>query len=421
MDDINIQFKTFGTIYSFGNGDCGQLGHEMPNLDDPNVDFYAAVNIKKPKVLDTVKDIQFQNVICGGMHNIAIERSEGCLYSWGMSDTGVLGRIGSENIPLKIQFKTRVLKVSAGDKHSALIDIYGDIYVWGAYGDKDGRNWFYNEENLQKSLHNEKSTPTKLELPEKCISIASGSNHTITLSTTGQVYSWGIGDLGQLGRKVCEMKDEKFVYKIKDVAKQHLVPKLVDFEISKNIKKSAKHISCGSYHSFIISEQNQVYGTGMNQYAQLSLDPKNTMIEKFTHLPLLDAFDLKFLAGGEHFSIGLSQDGYCVSFGRCDQNQLGIDLSSYPSKLKPGEFVRNPQIIELKPNKIVESLSCGSAHTILITEDKEAFSFGFGESNQLGHNKEKDETLPKKITTFKGKIMSVACGGQHSVILAQQL
>ena len=142
---------------------------------------------------------------------------------------------------------------------------------------------------------------------------------------------------------------------------------------------------------------------------------------------------MKLIRGGEHFSIVLSQDGFLYSFGRCDQSQLGISLEQpeYKTKRGAGAFIRTPQLVlgkndELKSKTIVD-VTCGSTHTLFTTSDGECYSFGFGEENQLGHGKAKDEAYPRKIENiYEGKqtvplgtlkVKGMSCGGQHSLIL----
>lgn len=429
----------------------------MPDTEEE--DFFDAVNVKRPKPLSKVAGRTFLSVACGGLHNLAIEKDSGDLYSWGCSDNEVLGRGGDENLPFPVVFSTqmssmatpcRIIQVSAGDKHSCALDPYGNVYAWGTYGDKDGKNWFLKPDAkaMEESFGYCQKTPMKVEVSQqgkqaagaeqiKFVEIASGANHTLALDKTGRVYSWGIGDIGQLGRPVCVLKDENYIYKKKQVVEQHLIPKEMSFADSALKQRSVRSIACGNggYHSFVITASNEVFGCGLNQYSQLALPFTQNPVNKLTEITNLKGKHVKMVKAGEHFSLALTLDGFVYSFGRCDQSQLGISLEDANSegKREAGAFFEEPQLVlgkdsELK-DKVIVTIACGSAHSLLLTDKKECYSFGFGDSNQLGHGKAADEIYPRKIMKLEGQqnsfatktpvISSFSCGGQHSVVLVE--
>ena len=105
---------------------------------------------------------------------------------------------------------------SAGDSHTAVITEEGDVWLWGTFRDANGRLGMRtgsddkDGEGEKAVLHN----PTKLDLPTKVsilalsgflrlfqiLRLASGADHLLLLDTTGQVYSLGCAESGQLGR-----------------------------------------------------------------------------------------------------------------------------------------------------------------------------------------------------------------------------
>ena len=100
---------------------------------------------------------------------------------------------------------------------------------------------------------------------------------------------------------------------------------------------------------------------------------------------------------------------------------------------KAGDFLTTPELITLpesvqtqndsKSNRVV-SVACGSNHNLALTSKNEVFSWGYGEMLALGHGKEKDELLPKRLNFEAAKIdhIKVTCvagGGQHSAIIGR--
>ena len=100
-----------------------------------------------------------------------------------------------------------------------------------------------------------------------------------------------------------------------------------------------------------------------------------------------------------------------------------------------GDFVTLPSIVLLpdavnqlnnsrKPNKVI-SIACGANHNLALTSQNEVYSWGYGEMLALGHGKDTDELLPKRLN-FEGaklgsaiKVTQVAGGGQHSALIGR--
>ena len=71
----------------------------------------------------------------------------------------------------------------------------------------------------------------------------------------------------------------------------------------------------------------------------------------------------------------------------------------------------------------INTISCGSNHTLALSTGNQVFSWGYGDMLALGNGKEQDELRPKPIDWQKSRfgdaeILQVDAGGQHSAILA---
>lgn len=82
----------------------------------------------------------------------------------------------------------------------------------------------------------------------KIVELSAGQYHSLALTCSGKVYSWGWGIHGQLGHGNC---DNEF----------H--PKLLDFE------EPVKQVSAGHAHSLILTCEGKLYGFGSNLFFQL--------------------------------------------------------------------------------------------------------------------------------------------------------
>lgn len=113
-----------GNLLVCGQNDVGQLGL---NPDD-------VLEKTRPALVSAVADVV--EVKAGGMHSLCLT-SSGEIWSFGCNDEGALGRNteeeGSETKPTKIELEGKVVKISAGDSHSACLLQDGRVFAWGSF------------------------------------------------------------------------------------------------------------------------------------------------------------------------------------------------------------------------------------------------------------------------------------------------
>lgn len=252
---------------------------------------------------------------------------------------------------------------------------------------------------------------------ETIVDIAAGADHCLALNNHGRVFSWGNGQQYQLGRRVIERRK-----------KNGLQPEPLSL-------KNIKAIGSGSYHSFALSHTNDLYVWGLNNFQQCGLweneEDRKTPSEVTvpTVIPgLQDKGEIKSVVAGEHHSYVLMENGDVYAFGRADSSQLGLPKEEI-DRIALGDNDKSAfkRAIGL-PVKIpglsnVEQISSGGNHGIVTTTDGTAYTWGFGESANLGNGSEEDEPVPIKLTGQKlegYKVLRVAAGGHHSAIVASK-
>lgn len=125
---LNLPIPTIpqksGHLLVCGQNDVGQLGL---NPDD-------VMEKTRPALVAEVADVV--NVKAGGMHSLCLTKF-GEIWSFGCNDEGALGRDteeeGSETKPKKIEMAGKVVKISAGDSHSACLLEDGRVFAWGSF------------------------------------------------------------------------------------------------------------------------------------------------------------------------------------------------------------------------------------------------------------------------------------------------
>ncbi|RLN48043.1 hypothetical protein BBJ28_00004861, partial [Nothophytophthora sp. Chile5] len=195
--DIDAKFgDRAGKMLTFGSGDCGQLGHGVEEDDDLMVKF--------PRVVKPLVKLGIVRVACGGLHSAAITAA-GEVYTWGCNDDGALGHMGDENVPAKVEGfgpqQAAAVQVVGGDCHTTVVTLAGKVYTWGCYRDKEGKQWC--DAATPKAAFKQKQVqPFLIKALDNVVDVRCGSSFNLARTNDGRVYSWGLGEMGQLGRKV---------------------------------------------------------------------------------------------------------------------------------------------------------------------------------------------------------------------------
>jgi alpha-tubulin suppressor-like RCC1 family protein len=176
--------KTDGTLWTWGNGNSGRLGNAVisGNISTPVTTFAGGTNWKQ--------------VSSGNLHTAAI-KTDGTLWTWGAGDQGRLGNAVTtvtRSIPVTtFAGGTNWKQVSCGSVHTAAIKTDGTLWSWGVGG--NGR--------LGDATTTNTSTPvTTFAGGTNWKQVSGGNQHTAAIKTDGTLWTWGLGNNGQLGNAV---------------------------------------------------------------------------------------------------------------------------------------------------------------------------------------------------------------------------
>jgi alpha-tubulin suppressor-like RCC1 family protein len=170
-----------GTVLSFGHGVDGCLGHG----DDEDQ--------RTPKVIEALRGERVVAVAAGGNHSLVLTEA-GAVLSFGHGRRGRLGHGDEEDQhrPKLIEALRgeRVAAVSAGGWHSLVLTEAGAVLSFGWGG--DGRLGHGDDEH--------QLTPKVIEAlrGERVVAVSAGNRHSLVLTETGTVHSFGQGEFGCL-------------------------------------------------------------------------------------------------------------------------------------------------------------------------------------------------------------------------------
>jgi RCC1 and BTB domain-containing protein len=180
--NFSVVLTSNGEVYAWGENRNGQIGNGSKEL-------YQLI----PSKVNGFNDEKVVMISCGSLHSMALTES-GLVFSWGNNSSGQLGHsyngfgYGNVNEPSLLNLNNEILikKISCGSQHSILLSSDGDIYTFGD-------NSKYQLGSLERD--NNHSIPLKLEYKNKFIDIAAQYHISIALSVNNVFHVWGkVGD-----------------------------------------------------------------------------------------------------------------------------------------------------------------------------------------------------------------------------------
>lgn len=152
--------------------------------------------IKVPTTSTTLSQLRPVH-ISGGSKSLFIVSQDGKVYACGEGTNGRLGLGHNYNVstprkvPILSQYVVKKVAVHSGGKHAMALTLDGKVLSWGE--GEDGKLGHGNRLTLDK--------PKLIEtLKSKRIrDIACGSSHSAAITSSGELYTWGLGEYGRLG------------------------------------------------------------------------------------------------------------------------------------------------------------------------------------------------------------------------------
>ncbi|KAK9903587.1 hypothetical protein WJX75_009396 [Coccomyxa subellipsoidea] len=320
---------------------------------------------KKPRAIFHLMQANCSAVCSGAEYSLALSRGSNEVYSWGWGDFGRLGHGDCNDVfipqPIKALAGRNIVKVACGDTHTLAITDTGELFSFG-------RN-----QNGQLGL----GTTSDAILPQpveslrglKVCDISCGAEHSMALAGNGAVYCWGWGAYGNLGDGHREDRCAPV--------------KVLGLE---GVKVTS--VACGWRHSIAADETGVVYTFGWSKYGQLGHgDCTDQLVPKAVE-SLKDSRIVLISGGWRHTSVA-DDTGMLYSWGWNKFGQLGIGSNADSNA---------PVLVLGFGTSPVKLLSCGWRHTFAVTEAGDVFSWGRGVNGQLGHNEPKDTNSPVRLT-----------------------
>lgn len=342
----------------------------------------------EPRVIEALTGKEIVSVATRGSHVLALS-AKGRVYSWGRGDEGQLGH-GDRNSCAEPQEivclrDQHIWLIAAGRSHSVAVSDTGLVYSWGS--NEDGA--------LGRELADGESTsavPAAVEAlrGHVVVQVECGSRHNLVLTDERRVFSWGWGIYGQLG--------------LGDTSSRTLPTELASLRGKKVLR-----IRSGFRHCFVILPRRltrratssllgdlldtpesgvalvDVWGWGWNDHNQLGAPTAGSCALKPVKIMALSSIELRVLAAG----------------GRHTLVHVGIEETIEPSF---DGFGRNRS--ETDPR----------AH---FQRGYQTIAFGRGSDGELGIGVVQNTAPASVVPALEGrKLVGISCGWAHSVALS---
>jgi alpha-tubulin suppressor-like RCC1 family protein len=366
-----VALSSTGRVFACGDNQFGQLGN--------NSFVNKTILTEMTSVGQT-----FTQIACGFNHTVALT-STGRVFACGYNQFGQLGNNSFVNKSILTIMNNPFLgatftQISCGYDHTVALTSTGRVFACGRnnYGQLGTSN-FTNMIVLSPML-----VPYPGIIFTKIASIC--SFHTGAITSTGDLFTCGRNNLGQLG--------DGTINNNKTILTAMALPSGLTFS----------QIACGLFYTVVITSDGFLGSCGDNQYGQLGNGSSDNKII-LTPMTIPSGAIFTQISCGYYHTLVLDsiQNGYS-----CGYNNVGQLGNGYFGNIKPFTLIGNN----------INSFTLNETSIYVIKTDGLLYAYGNNPFGQLGNGSTDNKTTFTAMTIPSGVIFSqIACGLFHTVAL----
>ena len=360
--------------------------------------------------------------VAGGEHSIIRTRSGGvvsagaCGLGWCRGEKLTEALFGWR----RVVFPEPIRSVHASYYHNLSISENGTLWSWGCGTFIDGNN-----DGIIPALGSAQSEDRGGQpqvvpgIQGRAVSLSGGAYHSVVLNETGLVYTFGAGQLGQLGRSLTNVTTV-------DGAGLPVDPHPQPVE-GIDASEEVTDIGASFYNTLVSCKSGALYCSGENQNLQCGLANGQKNLHRMERVEeLIDTHIVKSRGGYCH-NLMLDDEGNVIAMGCGDEGNRGDGISEEEHDMKGGRPTSNYVTLPCP----AKDIACGANHSLILGVDGHVYSFGSDEYGQLGHaqggggnrgkEEEEDEEnvvlSPRRvILPLAGNVVSISAGYAHTTI-----
>ncbi|XP_066285129.1 uncharacterized protein [Branchiostoma lanceolatum] len=263
-----------GRVWTWGWGVHGQLGQGN------------AENLNKPHVVTAVQNAV--QVSTGYAHTAVLTRS-GEVFTFGCGLHGQLGHGSTDkvSVPQRVQgIMGKVAQVACGLFHTVIITSSQQVYTFGRHP-QVWKQYLQNSRRQARASTSYTQSPAKhamglsgelfkplwvqCRVEGRIRQVAAGAVHNLLLTTSGEVFSWGMNNCGQLGH---------------GGRSEVTIPKVVHALSGRPVVA----LAAGEDFSAAVDRSGKVWVWGRNSHGQLGIDMKSSSSSSSSSLGMQMSF-----------------------------------------------------------------------------------------------------------------------------------
>lgn len=173
--------------------------------------------------------------------------------------------------------------------------------------------------------------------------------------------------------------------------------------------KGSGQVAAGAGHAFLLTSDGKLWAWGNNDVGESGAGV--TARPRFVPVAVTNLTDVVSIAGGSQHSLAITSDGKAWSWGRNNVGQLGQG---------GGPDLYYPTQITSLTNMVL--VSAGESHGVALKSDGTVWTWGANYNGQLGDNSTTQRNSPVQVkgvggTGFLSNVVAVAGGQSHSIAL----
>eukprot|EP00584_Thalassiosira_punctigera_P025947 CAMPEP_0172578848 /NCGR_PEP_ID=MMETSP1067-20121228/138945_1 /TAXON_ID=265564 ORGANISM="Thalassiosira punctigera, Strain Tpunct2005C2" /NCGR_SAMPLE_ID=MMETSP1067 /ASSEMBLY_ACC=CAM_ASM_000444 /LENGTH=724 /DNA_ID=CAMNT_0013371553 /DNA_START=21 /DNA_END=2195 /DNA_ORIENTATION=+ len=328
----------------------------------------------------------------------------GCC-TWGVGARGQLGHGKREDeaeprmLLGKIGWGVRIVQVAAGGglvrvAHSLLLTSTGRVLSFGTAQYGQLGHGYDAGKQLSDCLRPRYIDALK---DEKCICVAAGELHSGAVTIDGDVYTWGEGFCGQLG-----LGDRR----------PHLLPEQVTLGGLED--ECVSNMSCGCRHTLVTTEEGEVFSWGLGRFGVLGRSYTDFTYQNDVgmvvpegdegHVQGAAANPPPMPAAAMDTVVVVANGGAVVAEMNVEGvNALMESLEALNLTLDDPSDQCYPKVIDSLQGFRAVGVCAGHRHSMILDEHGGLYTFGSGASGALGHGDFIGQEYPMKVMEFDNK------------------
>jgi len=343
-----LALKTDGSVKGWGTNGYGQIG------DGTQADR------EKPVALPALSGVVG---VAAGDYNSAAVTTAGQVWTWGDNTYGQLAdaSVTERTTPLAVSGLTGMTTVDSEGNHVLALKSNGTVWAWG--------------DNSHGQLGNGASTLSPVNTPVQVSTstgmgtvsaVAAGRTHSLALTATGEVWSWGSNDEGQLG----DGGTASHTSPVHVTGLGGLSPVVA--------------VAAGDGHSVALKADGTLWAWGDNAHGQLG---DGTDDDQLSPIQITGISGVVSVTASEHHTAVVLSDGAVWSWGYNHSGQLGD--GSTDDQINPAEVLQVTGAV---------MVAAGNIGTAAVKEDGSVVVWGTYSPTQLGEGIIAMSTSPVRVT-----------------------